>query len=331
MVNKMNTETFLKVEHLRKEFDLKVPWIEAIFKHKKKTVKAVDDVSFEIKRGETLGIVGESGSGKTTLGRTVIRLIEPTSGKIIMDNTDLTELRGEVLRRARRDFSIIFQDPMASLNPYMRIGKIVSHPLKIHNIGTKQERKEKILSLFEKFNLTPPGEFYNRFPKYLSGGQRQRVVIARALITNPKFIVADEPTAMLDVSVRSQILKLMIQVKKEFKLTYLFITHDLASAKYICDRIGVMYLGKIIEIAKKEDIFKEPLHPYTKILMSAIPIPDPNVKREKLMPKGEIPSATNIPKGCRFHTRCPFAKDICKEQEPDLRNVNGRLVACHIV
>ena len=331
MVNKMNEETFLKVEHLRKEFDLKVPWIEAIFKRKKKTVKAVDDVSFEIKKGETLGIVGESGSGKTTLGRTVIRLIEPTSGKIIMDNTDLTKLRGEVLRKARRDFSIIFQDPMASLNPYMRIGKIVSHPLEIHNIGTKQERKEKILSLFEKFNLTPPEEFYNRFPKYLSGGQRQRVVIARALITNPKFIVADEPTAMLDVSVRSQILKLMIQVKEEFKLTYLFITHDLASAKYICDRIGVMYLGKIIEIAKKEDIFKEPLHPYTKILMSAIPIPDPNVKREKLMPKGEIPSATNIPKGCRFHTRCPFAKDICKEQEPELRNVNGRLVACHIV
>ena len=248
-----------------------------------------------------------------------------------MDNTDLTKLKGDVLRKARRDFSIIFQDPMASLNPYMRIGKIVSHPLEIHNIGTKQERKEKILSLFEKFNLTPPEEFYNRFPKYLSGGQRQRVVIARALITNPKFIVADEPTAMLDVSVRSQILKLMIQVKEEFKLTYLFITHDLASAKYICDRIGVMYLGRIIEIAKKEDIFKEPLHPYTKILMSAIPIPDPNTKREKLMPKGEIPSATNIPKGCRFHTRCPFAKDICKEQEPELRDIGGRLVACHLV
>ncbi len=327
----MNEETFLKVEHLRKEFDLKVSWIKAIFKGKKKTVKAVDDVSFEIKRGETLGIVGESGSGKTTLGRTVIRLIEPTSGKIIMDNTDLTKLKGDVLRKARRDFSIIFQDPMASLNPYMRIGKIVSHPLEIHNIGTKQERKEKILSLFEKFNLTPPEEFYNRFPKYLSGGQRQRVVIARALITNPKFIVADEPTAMLDVSVRSQILKLMIQVKEEFKLTYLFITHDLAGAKYICDRIGVMYLGRIIEIAKKEDIFKEPLHPYTKILMSAIPIPDPNTKREKLMPKGEIPSATNIPKGCRFHTRCPFAKDICKEQEPELRDIGGRLVACHLV
>jgi len=327
----MSEDTFLKVEHLRKEFDLKVPWIEALFKHKKKTVKAVDDVSFEIKRGETLGIVGESGSGKTTLGRTVIRLVEPTSGKIIMDNKDLTNIKGEALRKARKDFSIIFQDPMASLNPYMRIGKIVSHPLEIHNIGTKQERKERILSLFEKFNLTPAEEFYNRFPKYLSGGQRQRVVIARALITNPKFIVADEPTAMLDVSVRSQILKLMIQVKEEFKLTYLFITHDLASAKYICDRIGVMYLGKIIEIAKKEDIFKEPLHPYTKILMSAIPIPDPNVKREKLMPKGEIPSATNIPNGCRFHTRCPFAKDICKEQEPELRDVGGRLVACYLV
>ena len=327
----MSSEVFLRVDRLKKEFSLKVAWLEAIFKGKKRIVKAVDDVSFYIKKGETLGIVGESGSGKTTLGRTVIRLVEPTSGKIIMDGMELTQLKGETLRRERRNFSIIFQDPMASLNPYMRVGKIVSHPLEIHNIGTKQERKEKILWLFEKFNLTPADEFYNRFPKHLSGGQRQRVVIARALITNPKFIVADEPTAMLDVSVRSQILKLMIEIKHEFKLTYLFITHDLASAKYICDRIGVMYLGKIVEIANKEDIFKEPLHPYTKILMSSIPIPDPNIKREKLIPKGEIPSATNIPTGCRFHTRCPFAKSICKEKEPELKDVGGRLVACHIV
>ncbi len=327
----MSEETFLRVDRLKKEFSLKVPWLEAIFKGKKRIVKAVDDVSFYIKKGETLGIVGESGSGKTTLGRTVIRLVEPTSGKIVMDGVELTKLKGETLRRARRDFSIIFQDPMASLNPYMKVGKTVSHPLEIHNIGTKQERKEKILWLFEKFNLTPPEEFYNRFPKHLSGGQRQRVVIARALITNPKFIVADEPTAMLDVSVRSQILKLMIEIKHEFKLTYLFITHDLASAKYICDRIGVMYLGKIVEIADKKDIFREPLHPYTKILMSSIPVPDPNIKREKLIPKGEIPSATDIPKGCRFHTRCPFAKSICKEKEPELRDVGGRLVACHMV
>ncbi|WP_025270474.1 ABC transporter ATP-binding protein [Hippea sp. KM1] len=325
------SETLLKVENLRKEFKLKRPWIEALFKKDAPTVKAVDDVSFQINKGETLGIVGESGSGKTTMGRTVLRLIEPTSGKITFDGYDLLGLSKNSLRKARRDFQIIFQDPMASLNPYMKIGKIVSHPLEIHNIGSKTEQRERVLSIFEKVNLIPAREFFNRYPKHLSGGQRQRVVIARALITNPKFIVADEPTAMLDVSVRSQILKLMIDIKEEFGLTYLFITHDLASAKYICNRIGVMYLGKIVEMAETRELFTNPLHPYTQILMSAVPIPDPNVKRKKLMPKGEIPSATNIPKGCRFHPRCPFAKDICKEQEPKLRDVGGRLVACHIV
>ncbi|AEA34222.1 ABC transporter ATP-binding protein [Hippea maritima] len=324
-------KTLLKIENLRKEFKLKRPWLEALFKKETPTVKAVDDVSFEIKRGETLGIVGESGSGKTTMGRSILRLIEPTSGKIIFDGYDLLGLSKNNLRKARKDFQIIFQDPMASLNPYMKIGKIVSHPLEIHNIGSKTEQKERVLSIFEKVNLIPAKEFFNRYPKQLSGGQRQRVVIARALITNPKFIVADEPTAMLDVSVRSQILKLMIDIKEEFGLTYLFITHDLASAKYICDRIGVMYLGKIVEMANTYDLFTNPLHPYTQILMSAVPIPDPNIKRKKLMPKGEIPSATKIPKGCRFHPRCPFAKDICKEQEPKLKDVGGRFVACHLI
>ncbi|WP_022670625.1 ABC transporter ATP-binding protein [Hippea alviniae] len=325
-------EKILEVKNLKKEFELKGSWLASFFSKDKPTVKAVDDVSFSIRKGETLGIVGESGSGKTTLGRTVLRLTEPTAGSIIFKGKDLAKLPKSELRKERKNFQIIFQDPMASLNPYMRIGKIVSHPLEIHNIGTKNERKERILELFEKINLSPAEEFYNRFPKHLSGGQRQRVVIARALITNPEFIVADEPTAMLDVSVRSQILKLMIDVKETFGLTYLFITHDLASAKYICDRIGVMYLGKIVEIAKTFDLFKEPLHPYTKILMSSVPIPDPNIRREKLLPKGEIPSATKIPSGCRFHTRCPFAKEICSQKEPELKEIEkDRFVACHLI
>ncbi len=327
----MKDNVLVKVSRLRKEFELKIPWVKALFSRKRPTIKAVDNVSFYIRVGETLGIVGESGSGKTTMGRAVLRLVEPTSGEIVFDGVDILKLSKERLRRSRRNFQIIFQDPMASLNPYMRVGRIVYHPLEIHGIGTPKERKEKILALFEKFNLTPPEEFYTRYPRYLSGGQRQRVVIARALITNPKFIVADEPTAMLDVSVRSQILKLMLDVKEEFGLTYLFITHDLASAKYVCDRIGVMYLGKLVELAETRYLFREPLHPYTKILMGAVPIPDPNLRREKIMPKGEIPSPINLPRGCRFHPRCPYAKSMCSESEPELRDIGGRWVACHIV
>ncbi|WP_035586760.1 ABC transporter ATP-binding protein [Hippea jasoniae] len=328
----MDSQVIVKVDNLSKEFELKRPWLEAIFKREKPIVKAVDNVSFEIKKGETLGVVGESGSGKTTLGRTIIRLVEPTRGSIFFDSYYIEKLSKEQLKKARRDFQIIFQDPMASLNPYMSVGQTISHPLEIHTNLSRGQIKQKVLEILELVNLSPAEDFYNRYPKYLSGGQRQRVVIARALITNPKFVVADEPTAMLDVSVRSQILKLMINLKKELKLTYLFITHDLASAKYICDRIAVMYLGSIVEIAKTYDIFTNPLHPYTKILLSSIPVPDPNIKREKILPKGEIPSATKIPSGCRFHTRCPFAKDKCSKVEPALKEVEkGRFVACHYV
>ena len=323
-------QALLKVEHLRKYFPLKIPWLRALLSKERPAVKAVDDVSFEIKKGETLGLVGESGSGKTTTGRVIIRLINPTDGDIIFDGKNIAKYSKEELRRSRQGFQMIFQDPMASLNPYMRIGKAVSHPLEIHKMGNPSERKEKVLTLFKKVNLIPAEEFYNRFPRQLSGGQRQRVVIARALVTNPKFIVADEATAMLDVSVRSQILKLMIDLKEEFNLTYLFITHDLASAKYICDRIAVMYLGKIMEIAKTKDLFKEPLHPYTRILMGAVPVPDPKLKRTKIVPQGEIPSPINIPTGCRFHTRCPYATEICSKEEPSLVEHEGRLVACHL-
>ncbi len=318
----------LSVKNLKKYFSLKASWLKA-FSKERPYVRAVDDLSFEINYGETLGLVGESGSGKTTVGRTLIRLENPTDGHILFQDVDLAKLSGENLRVKRREFQMIFQDPMASLNPYMRIGRAIEHPLKIHHLGDAKERKRRVYEILDKVGL-PPEEFYNRFPRHLSGGQRQRVVIARAVITNPKFVVADEVTAMLDVSIRSQILKLLIEMKNELGLTYLFITHDLASAKYICDRIAVMYLGKIIEVAKTSDIFKEPLHPYTKILMASVPIPDPKLKTNKFIPSGEIPSPINIPSGCRFHPRCPYAMEICSKVEPELKEVNGRLVACHL-
>ncbi|MGC8705345.1 MAG: ABC transporter ATP-binding protein [Athalassotoga sp.] len=320
-------QKLISVRNLKKYFPLKVSWLK-IFKERP-YVRAVDDLSFEIKYGETLGLVGESGSGKTTVGRTLVRLENPTGGQILFEDVDLAKLFGESLRTKRKDFQMIFQDPMASLNPYMRIGNAIEHPLKIHKMGNKAERKIRVYEILEKVGL-PPEEFYNRFPRHLSGGQRQRVVIARAMVTNPKFVVADEVTAMLDVSIRSQILKLLIDMKNEFGLTYLFITHDLASAKYICDKIAVIYLGKIIEIAKTYDIFKEPLHPYTKILIASVPVPDPKMKKKKFIPSGEIPSPINIPLGCRFHPRCPYAMEICAKVEPELKEINGRTVACHL-
>ncbi len=317
------------VKNLKKYFPLKLPWLEVVLKKEKPVVKAVDELSFSIKEGEALGLVGESGSGKTTVGRSIIRLIEPTSGDIEINNTNIVNLKNEQLRQARKEFQIIFQDPMASLNPYMTIGKSVMHPLEIHNIGTPKTRKEMVLELFRRVNLIPEKEFFNRYPRQLSGGQRQRVVIARAIITNPKFIVSDEATAMLDVSVRSQVLQLMLEIKKEYNLAFLFITHDLASAKYICERIAVMYLGKIVEIAATRELFENPHHPYTKILMSSIPVPDPNFKKEKIIPKGEIPSPTNMPTGCRFRTRCPYVKKECEEIDMNLEDLgDGHLSAC---
>jgi oligopeptide/dipeptide ABC transporter ATP-binding protein len=325
----MSSKNMVVVKSLTKHFELKLPWLDALMKKDKPKVRAVDELSFTIKEGEALGLVGESGSGKTTVGRSIIRLIEPTSGTVEINNQNIVGLKESELRRARKDFQIIFQDPMASLNPYMTIGKSVMHPLEIHNIGEASQRKDMVLELFEKVNLIPSKEFFNRYPRQLSGGQRQRVVIARAIITNPKFIVSDEATAMLDVSVRSQVLKLMLDIKKEYNLAFLFITHDLASAKYICEKIAVMYLGKIVEIADTNELFTNPSHPYTKILMSSIPIPDPKIKKEKIIPKGEIPSPTNTPTGCRFRTRCPFAKNDCEYIDMSLRDIgNSHLSAC---
>ncbi|ONN26983.1 peptide ABC transporter ATPase [Thermosipho affectus] len=319
------------VRNLVKHFPIKRTIGEVLTRVPQRFVKAVDGISFDIKRGETFGLVGESGSGKTTTGRLLLRLIEPTAGEIFFEGTDVTKLSKEELRKFRKNFQIIFQDPMAALNPYMKVGEAIKHGLEIHNIGnSRMERKKMVKQMLERVNLSPADDFYYRYPHELSGGQRQRIVIARALILRPKFVVADEAIAMLDVSVRSQLLQLLIDLKKEFNLTFLFITHDLATTKYICNKIGVMYLGKLVEVGDFKDIYLEPLHPYTKALISAVPEPDPKKKKKKIIPQGEVPNPINPPKGCRFHPRCPFAMDICRQKEPKLIEYKGRKVACHL-
>lgn len=322
----------LKVNDLRKHFPIRRSLTEVITRKKQRFVKAVDGVSFEIKKGETLGLVGESGSGKTTTGRLVLRLIEPSSGSVIFEDTNIMALSKEEMRRFRKRMQVIFQDPMAALNPYMKIGEAIRHGLQIHRIGTsKKEQKEMVMEMLRRVNLTPESDFYNRYPRELSGGQRQRAVIARALVLQPKFIVADEAVAMLDVSVRSQLLKLLTDLKKEMDLTYLFITHDLATTKYICHRIAVMYLGKIVEIGSFEDIYNNPLHPYTKALIAAVPEPDPMKKKQKSLPQGEVPDPVNPPSGCRFHPRCSVATKECSVIEPQLiETEQGHFVACHL-
>lgn len=322
----------LKVNDLRKHFPIRRSFTEVITRRKQRFVKAVDGISFEIKKGETLGLVGESGSGKTTTGRLVLRLIEPSSGNVVFEDTNIMALSKEEMRRFRKRMQVIFQDPMAALNPYMKIGEAIRHGLQIHHIGaSKKEQKEMVMEMLRRVNLTPENDFYNRYPRELSGGQRQRAVIARALVLQPKFIVADEAVAMLDVSVRSQLLKLLTDLKQEMDLTYLFITHDLATTKYICHRIAVMYLGKIVEIGSFENIYNNPLHPYTKALIAAVPEPDPMRKKQKSLPQGEVPDPVNPPSGCRFHPRCSVASKECSAIEPQLiETEKGHFVACHL-
>jgi peptide/nickel transport system ATP-binding protein/oligopeptide transport system ATP-binding protein len=290
-------------------------------------VQAVDKVSFTIKEGETLGMVGESGCGKTTVGRSMLRLIEPTSGSVFINGEDIVQMRPQSLKAARRNMQIIFQDPYASLNPRMPIGESVMAGLQIHNIGHPKERWDIAINMLKKVGL----EDYHarRYPHEFSGGQRQRIGIARALALQPKFIVCDEPVSALDVSIQSQVLNILKDLQAEFGLTYLFIAHNMSVVEHISDRVAVMYLGKMVELTGREELFRNPLHPYTKALMSAIPIPDPTVKRERTILKGDVPSPLNPPKGCRFHPRCPIAVDQCSQQEPEFKELSpGHWVAC---
>lgn len=325
----MNESEIVRVEHLKKYFPVEKGFLERLLTRTRKFVKAVDDVSFSVLKGEVFTLAGESGCGKSTTGKLIVRLMPPTSGKIYFNQTDITRLQREQLRIIRRKLQIIFQDPYASLNPRMKIGQAVGHPLEIHGLAKGAEEKQRVNEILQRVGLTPPEQFTNLYPYQISGGQRQRVAMARSLILDPEFIVADEPVSMIDVSLRTTIIDLMLDLRRDLDLTYLFITHDLAIAKYISDRIAIMYIGKIVEMGEKHEVFSNPLHPYTQALMSAIPVPNPERKRTAIELKGEVSSAINIPRGCRFNPRCPYAEDRCKV-EPELTAVKpGHLVACY--
>jgi peptide/nickel transport system ATP-binding protein len=327
------SETILKVQNLKKWFPLKLGFFSTLLSRKALYVQAVDGISFEIKRKEIFGLAGESGSGKTTTGRLTLRLIEPTTGKIIFKDQDITSLSGGQMKPFRRQMQMIFQDPYESLNPRMTVESIVTEPLRVLGVTSgESEIQERLAKTLEDVELTPPEEFVFRYPHELSGGQRQRIGVARAFVVNPEFVVADEPVSMLDVSIRAEILKLMLSLLDKYNCSFLYITHDLALARHICDRLAVMYLGKIMEMGTIKQVIAEPLHPYTQALMAAVPIPDPTAKRIEVVIKGEIPSPVNPPSGCRFHTRCPSCiGDICRIKETELIDVgNGHLVACHL-
>jgi len=327
-------ESLLQVENLRVWFPARTGILAAL-RGERRYVKAVDGVSFDIKKKEVVCLVGESGSGKTTVARAILRLIEPTDGRVLFEGRDILSFSKRELREWRKEAQIIFQDPYESLDPRMSIYDILAEPLRVNKVvGNSEEEYERITRALEDVRLVPPEDFMVRFPHELSGGQRQRVAIARALILMPKFVVADEPVSMLDASIRIQILSLMEELRQKYGLTYLFITHDLAQARYTGDRIVVMYLGRVMEIGPTEDVIQKPLHPYTKVLLSHVPVPDPIVarSRQKIEVPGETPSPIDLPPGCRFWPRCPFMTERCKEVEPNLKEVGpGRFVACHLV
>lgn len=324
----MSNDTLIEVKNLKKYFSIE----QGIFKKTKQYVKAVDDVSFYIKKGETLGLVGESGCGKSTLGRTLTRLYEPTGGEIIFGGKEIGLMKEKDLKDFRKRMQVIFQDPYASLNPNMTVSQIISEPMDIHNIYKSKEKEEMVYELLEKVGLNK--DFANRYPYEFSGGQRQRLGIARALSVKPEFIFCDEPISALDVSVQAQVINLLEDLQNELGITYLFIAHDLSMVRHISNRIGVMYLGKLVEIGEAEEVYKNPIHPYTKALISSIPIPDPDLslKTEREILMGDVPSPLNPPAGCRFRTRCKYATEQCKEAVPIMREMTkGHNVACHIV
>ena len=318
-------QPLLTVGLLKKYF----PLDRGMFSRTKAVVRAVDGVSFELQKGETFGLVGESGSGKTTVGRCILRLIKPTSGDVLFDNMNVTRLPASELKKLRRQMQIIFQDPYGCLTPRLRIRTILKEPLEIHGIGTKADHTDRVVTILRRVGLRP--EHMNRFPHEFSGGQRQRIAIARTLMVNPELIIADEPVSALDVSIQAQIINLLVELQRELGLSYLLISHDLSVVHYMCDRIAVMYLGKIVEMTTRSDLYLNPLHPYTQALLSAIPEPNTGPKREKILLGGEVPSPINPPAGCSFHPRCNYKMETCTKVEPLLKGVgDSHWVSCHL-
>ncbi|MCH1626212.1 ABC transporter ATP-binding protein [Ferdinandcohnia quinoae] len=328
IASEKETDTILELQDVKKYFPIKA----GLLQRNVGNVKAVDGINLSVRKGETIGLVGESGCGKSTTGRTIIRLYEPTEGKIIFKGQDITHMPESQLRRTiRKDIQMVFQDPFATLNPRKTIRSIIKEPLITHNLYSGKEREEKVRELMDVVGLN--SSFINRYPHEFSGGQRQRIGIARALALNPELIIADEPVSALDVSIQAQVINLMEDLQEEFGLTYIFISHDLSVVRHISDRVGVMYLGKMMELAEKEDLYADPLHPYTQALLSAVPVPrkSNSIKRERIVLKGELPSPSNPPVGCVFHTRCPAATDICRQLVPEFKEVKtGHFVACHL-
>lgn len=321
----MSNENILEIRNLKKHFPIKAGVLQKVVGH----VKSVDGVSFEIKKGQTFGLVGESGCGKTTIGRTILRLTEPTDGEAILNGIDIFKMSKKELQKIRPEVQIIFQDPYSSLDPRMPVGEIIGEAVRTHNIVPKEQYRDYIMQIMKDCGLRP--YHIDRYPHEFSGGQRQRICIARALALNPKLIIADEPVSALDVSIQAQIINLMKELQEKRGISYLFISHDLSVVKYISDVIGVMYLGNLVEMAPKDELFDNPMHPYTKALLTAVPVPDPDIEMDRTILEGDLPSPANPPIGCKFNTRCPECMDICKNEQPELKLLkNGHKIACHL-